>query len=61
MSGQPGRGAARPGTWSGAMSDNVRDRLARDPGAQRALAGQIADRTLGVRGFFEWESDPEDV
>lgn len=33
----------------------------RDPGAQRALAEQIADRTLGVRGFFEWESDPEDV
>lgn len=33
----------------------------RDPGAQRALAEQIADRTLGVRGFFEWESDPDDV
>lgn len=25
------------------------------------LAGQIADRTLGVRGFFEWESPPEEV
>lgn len=35
--------------------------LAHDPGTQRALAGQIADRTLGVRGFFEWESEPEDV
>lgn len=33
----------------------------RDPDAQRALAGQIADRTLGTRGFFEWESDPENV
>lgn len=33
----------------------------RDPGAQRALAEQIADRTLGTRGFFEWESEPENV
>lgn len=32
-----------------------------DASARRALAEQIADRTLGVRGFFEWESDPEDV
>jgi len=35
--------------------------LAHEPDAQRALAEQIADRTLGVRGFFEWESDPETV
>ena len=27
--------------------------------AQLELAGQIADRTIGVRGFFEWESAPE--
>lgn len=33
----------------------------RDPAMQRALAEQIADRTLGVRGFFEWESEPEEV
>lgn len=33
----------------------------REPAPMRALAQQIADRTLGVRGFFEWESDPEDV
>ena len=26
-----------------------------------ALAEQIADQTIGVRGFFEWESTPEDV
>lgn len=26
-----------------------------------ALAGQIADRTIQTRGFFEWESTPEDV
>jgi hypothetical protein len=25
------------------------------------LAGQIADRTIGARGFFEWESPPQDV
>lgn len=35
--------------------------LERDPAALPALAEQIADRTLGVRGFFEWESDPEEV
>ncbi len=26
-----------------------------------ALAGLIADRTIQTRGFFEWESTPEDV
>jgi predicted nucleotidyltransferase len=26
-----------------------------------ALAEEIADRTLGVRGFFEWESLPEEL
>ncbi|NLX10359.1 MAG: hypothetical protein GXY36_11940 [Chloroflexi bacterium] len=26
-----------------------------------ALAAQIADQTIGVHGFFEWESPPEDV
>jgi hypothetical protein len=26
-----------------------------------AAAEQIADRTLKVRGFFEWESEPEQV
>jgi hypothetical protein len=25
------------------------------------LAGQIADRTVGARGFFEWESKPDEV
>jgi hypothetical protein len=24
-------------------------------------AGRIADRTAGARGFFEWESDPDEV
>ncbi|MBN2305194.1 MAG: hypothetical protein JXQ72_11985 [Anaerolineae bacterium] len=28
---------------------------------QIELAGQIADRTIGARGFFEWESTPEEV
>jgi len=28
---------------------------------RRALAEQIADRVIETRGFFEWESDPEDV
>ena len=23
------------------------------------LAGEIADRTIGARGFFEWETSPE--
>ena len=23
------------------------------------LAGEIADRTIGERGFFEWETSPE--
>lgn len=26
---------------------------------QRELARRLADRTIGVRGFFEWESEPE--
>ena len=26
-----------------------------------ALGGRIADRTIGARGFFEWETPPEDV
>ena len=26
-----------------------------------ALAGQIADQTIGRRGFFEWEATPEEV
>ncbi len=25
-----------------------------------SFAGRIADQTIGVRGFFEWESEPED-
>lgn len=25
------------------------------------LAGQIADRTIGARGFFEWETPPQEV
>lgn len=29
--------------------------------ARWALAEEIAKRTIGVDGFFEWESDPEDV
>lgn len=29
--------------------------------AQLELAGQIADRTVGARGFFEWEMPPETV
>jgi predicted nucleotidyltransferase len=29
--------------------------------ARLEIAGRIADRTIGVRGFFEWESDPEPV
>jgi len=33
----------------------------RDPATQRTIAEQIADRALGVRGFFEWESEPEEV
>ena len=47
--------------------DPVLAHLAREyfatPGlaAQMALAGQIADRTIEARGFFEWESVPEDV
>ncbi len=42
-------------------------RLARDFFAaaevaqQVAISGQIADRTIRTRGFFEWESAPEDV
>lgn len=45
-----------------ALADRARRfYLAREAGERRALAEQIADRTLGVRGFFEWESDPEDV
>ena len=27
---------------------------------QRELARRLADRTIGVRGFFEWESEPEE-
>ena len=27
---------------------------------QRELAKRLADRTIGVRGFFEWESEPEE-
>lgn len=26
-----------------------------------SLAGQIADRTIGSRGFFEWEAEPEEL
>ncbi|HEY9228358.1 MAG TPA: hypothetical protein VIP11_17000, partial [Gemmatimonadaceae bacterium] len=29
--------------------------------ARRAAAEQIADRTVGARGFFEWDSGPEAV
>jgi hypothetical protein len=32
-----------------------------DPAARLVLAAQIADRTIQARGFFEWESEPEDV
>ncbi|MCB8917936.1 MAG: nucleotidyltransferase domain-containing protein [Ardenticatenaceae bacterium] len=28
---------------------------------QMALAQQLADRILGVRGFFEWETEPETI
>lgn len=28
---------------------------------QLALAEQLADRILGVRGFFEWETEPETI
>ncbi len=35
--------------------------LAGDPAVRLDLAGQIADRTIGVRGFFEWEAEPEVV
>ena len=28
---------------------------------QRALAGALADHLLAARGFFEWESAPEEV
>lgn len=28
---------------------------------RRVLAGQIADAVIETRGFFEWESDPQDV
>jgi hypothetical protein len=34
---------------------------ARRPAARLEIAGRIADRTIGVRGFFEWETDPEPV
>ena len=36
-------------------------RLLRSPhlSEQRELARRLADRTIGVRGFFEWESEPE--
>ena len=32
-----------------------------DLAARLDIAGRIADQTIGVRGFFEWESDPEPV
>ena len=35
--------------------------LTGEPDLQLQLAGQIADRTLGARGFFEWDSTPEEV
>jgi hypothetical protein len=25
------------------------------------LAGRIADQTMGIRGFFEWEMPPDEV
>ncbi|MDP9311559.1 MAG: nucleotidyltransferase domain-containing protein [Chloroflexota bacterium] len=35
--------------------------LAAEVHERMQLAGHIADRTIGVRGFFEWESTPEQV
>lgn len=29
------------------------------PAERLALAGELADRIIGVRGFFEWESEPD--
>ena len=34
---------------------------ARDADERVRLAGELADRILTVRGFFEWESEPEEV
>ena len=34
---------------------------ARDADERMRLAGELADRILAVRGFFEWESEPEEV
>ncbi len=35
--------------------------LAADPQQRLDLAGRIADRTTRARGFFEWETEPEQV
>jgi hypothetical protein len=45
-----------------ALGDLARRFFTAESLAQRVdLAGQIADRTVCARGFFEWESAPDDV
>ena len=34
---------------------------ATEPAVRRELAGALADRTIGARGFFAWEAEPEPV
>ncbi len=32
-----------------------------DPAERLRLAAELADRIVGARGFFEWESDSEEL